>query len=392
MIERREIIDLSGEFGIEPNIVEKDYVLGWMLAGIYNNHSALRSEWLFKGGTCLKKCFFETYRFSEDLDFTITNSSTPDPDYYKREFIKTAQWLYDTAGIEILKDEIRFEVFNNPRGKPSCQGKIKAVGPTRSQRFQLSVKLDLTFDEITVLPSVQRKVHHPYSDNPENGISAQCYSFEEVFAEKIRALAERLRPRDLYDVVHLFRHGCDEESRKKVLDTLKKKCEFKGIPLPSMDILNSKPEHGELVSEWENMLAHQLPVLPPFEEFWKELPAVFDWLYKHIVKPVPQPIGSGRYEIDRTWQPPAMVHSWNLAVPLEKIRFAGTNRLCVNLGYQGSLRLIEPYSLKRTNDGNILLYAIKSDTGAVRAYRVDRIESVQITNRHFVPRYAVEFY
>ena len=26
---------------------------------------------VFKGGTCLKKCFFETYRFSEDLDFTV---------------------------------------------------------------------------------------------------------------------------------------------------------------------------------------------------------------------------------------------------------------------------------------------------------------------------------
>jgi len=29
-------------------------------------------SWAFKGGTCLKKCYFETYRFSEDLDFTLT--------------------------------------------------------------------------------------------------------------------------------------------------------------------------------------------------------------------------------------------------------------------------------------------------------------------------------
>lgn len=26
---------------------------------------------MFKGGTCLKKCYIETYRFSEDLDFTV---------------------------------------------------------------------------------------------------------------------------------------------------------------------------------------------------------------------------------------------------------------------------------------------------------------------------------
>lgn len=34
-------------------------------------HAATRDTWVFKGGTCLKKCFFETYRFSEDLDFTV---------------------------------------------------------------------------------------------------------------------------------------------------------------------------------------------------------------------------------------------------------------------------------------------------------------------------------
>jgi predicted nucleotidyltransferase component of viral defense system len=37
-----------------------------VLAGIYA-HEELANSWLFKGGTCLKKCFFETYRFSEDL-------------------------------------------------------------------------------------------------------------------------------------------------------------------------------------------------------------------------------------------------------------------------------------------------------------------------------------
>src|SRR5204863_3606540 len=49
---------------------EKDYVLGWFLAGIAD-HSEAGPRWVFKGGTCLKKCYFETYRFSEDLDFSL---------------------------------------------------------------------------------------------------------------------------------------------------------------------------------------------------------------------------------------------------------------------------------------------------------------------------------
>ena len=34
MIDRQEILELAGEVGLDPNVVETDYVLGWMLAGI----------------------------------------------------------------------------------------------------------------------------------------------------------------------------------------------------------------------------------------------------------------------------------------------------------------------------------------------------------------------
>ena len=74
MIDRREILDTAETFGLLPHVVEKDYVLGWVLAGIYGQRTLAKS-WIFKGGTCLKKCYFETYRFSEDLDFTLTDPS-----------------------------------------------------------------------------------------------------------------------------------------------------------------------------------------------------------------------------------------------------------------------------------------------------------------------------
>lgn len=77
VIDRAEILRLANEFGLEPRIVEKDYILGWVLAGIYRD-PLLSGTWVFKGGTCLKKCFFETYRFSEDLDFTVTDATQLD--------------------------------------------------------------------------------------------------------------------------------------------------------------------------------------------------------------------------------------------------------------------------------------------------------------------------
>ena len=48
-------MDLAREFGLAPNVVEKDYALGWLLAGI-SQQKELGSNWVFKGGTCLKKC------------------------------------------------------------------------------------------------------------------------------------------------------------------------------------------------------------------------------------------------------------------------------------------------------------------------------------------------
>ena len=63
MITKQNILERAAEWQLRPEVVEKDYVLGWLLVGIAQ-HPELRATWVFKGGTCLKKCYFETYRFS----------------------------------------------------------------------------------------------------------------------------------------------------------------------------------------------------------------------------------------------------------------------------------------------------------------------------------------
>jgi len=384
VIARQEVVDLAREFGLEPNVVEKDYVLGWLLAGIFN-HAALHSAWVFKGGTCLKKCYFETYRFSEDLDFTLADAGHLNQEFLSATFTEITQWVYEQTGIEIPADTVRFEIYQNPRGHLSVEGRVGYRGPLQRRGDPARVKLDLTDDEVLVLEPVAREVHHPYSDRPPEGIQARCYSYEEVFAEKLRALTERERPRDLYDVIHLYRHTGARPDRALLMRTLAQKCAYKGIAVPTMASLENKPERVELEAEWANMLGHQLPELPPFEQFWHELPEVFDWLHGAPEKaaPAPMPIAA---DVDTAWAPSPMVHAWHAAVPLEIVRFAA----CVELGYQGRRRLIEPYSLRRTKDNNLLLHAVKHETGEARSYRVDRIESATATRVTFVPRYAIE--
>lgn len=52
MINRRELLDAAQTLGLLPQVVEKDYVLGWVLASIYQQ-VALVESWIFKGGTRL---------------------------------------------------------------------------------------------------------------------------------------------------------------------------------------------------------------------------------------------------------------------------------------------------------------------------------------------------
>jgi len=390
LIDRQEVMDFSREFGLAAQVIEKDYTLGWLLAGIAA-HSEIGQSWIFKGGTCLKKCYFETYRFSEDLDFTLTNPDHINEEFLLATFAEIAGWVYDQSGIEIPADTIRFEIYENPRGKTASQGRIGYRGPMQRRGDAPRIKLDLTDDEILVLEPVMREVHHPYSDRPDDEIHVLCYSFEEVFAEKIRALVERLRPRDLYDVVDLFRRDNESTDRELIVRVLEKKCAYKSIEVPTIDILTSHPEMDDLKASWNNMLAHQLPALPSFDDHWDQLPDMFDWLYRRKEKKVYDVMPDDKdTPSDSSWKLPPMAQAWHTNAPLEIIRFAAAKRLCVDLKYKDENRLVEPYSIRKTENGDFILYAVRHEDGQPRSYRVDRIQGAAATNISFSPRYTIE--
>ena len=128
MISKNEILEQATQTNLHPHVVEKDYVLGWLLAGI-NQHPELKLAWGFKGGTCLKKCYFETYRFSEDLDFTLRDPSHIDENFLRTAFADIGEWIYDNSGIEMPADRMLFEIHRNSRGSESAQGRIYYRGP-----------------------------------------------------------------------------------------------------------------------------------------------------------------------------------------------------------------------------------------------------------------------
>ena len=56
----------------------------------------------------------------------------------------------------------------------------------------------------------------------------------------------------------------------------------------------------------------------------------------------------------------------------------------------GSVRRIEPYLLRQTLEGKLVLRAIRSDSGAHRSYRVDWMQGAVVTSQVFSPHYFVE--
>ncbi len=395
MITIDEIRETAAKVQLTNMVVEKDYALGWLLWGIHH-HPVAGKDWIFKGGTCLKKCYFETYRFSEDLDFSFIGNSRPTVDELTNILNEVSENVQEASGIEFPKASVQFEIFKNPRGSLSIQGGIKYRGPVRPQvglAQMPRIKIDITLDEPLVNPAVIRGVDHPYSDRPQNGISVLSYDYEEVFAEKVRALAQRLRPRDLYDVIHLYRRMDLNPNQSKVRSVLQSKCDLRDIAPPTLASIETHENRKFLESEWETQLKHQIPILPNFDSFLSELPDVLNWIQGEEAEEL-EIIGmndGAEQELNVKYESTEnILLVGQLTSFLDRIRFAAANRLKVRLGYSDEFRVIEPYSLARSSDGNLLLRAVRSDSGETRSYRWDRIQSVEVTQGAFTPKYIVE--
>ncbi len=286
-----------------------------------------------------------------------------------------------------------FRRKQNRRGKPTTEGRVAYHGPLDAPGTP-KIKIDLTSDEVLASAPELRDVHHPYGDGPEQPIRVRCYALTELFAEKIRALAERCRPRDLYDVVHVFRRFSGQLSAQAVSAALHAKCSFVGIAPPEYETIRKAAAAGDLEESWASMLTHQLPALPALDAFWDDLREMFEWLATSRA-----PRALPRAELARddlsSWVPSPRMARWGKGAPLEVVRFAGANRLRVELDYRPKAgrtgwRTCEPYSLRSTRTGHRILYVL-NDRRELRGYRVDRIANARATGQTFVPAFHVEF-
>lgn len=196
MIEPKEINKVAAVNRVNDRQIEKDYVLSWVLYAISKN-KILYNALVFKGGTVLKKAYFEDYRFSEDLDFTLVDKSVTN-EQIKTEFNNLFDFIKEEANIDLRIDEKKWTIHET--GSP--QFYIDYVASLQGNLGSRDLKIDITRGEILETGIEHRNIYRNYSDLEED-FALQCYSLAEVLIEKMAALMGRTEPRDLYDFWYL---------------------------------------------------------------------------------------------------------------------------------------------------------------------------------------------
>lgn len=196
MIEAKEINKVAAKNRVSDRQIEKDYVLSWVLFAISKN-KILSNALVFKGGTLLKKAYFEDYRFSEDLDFTLVDETVTN-EQIRSEFNKVFDFIKEEANIDMRIDEKKWTIHES--GSP--QFYIDYVASLQGNMGSRDLKIDITRGEILETEIENKSIFRTYSDLEED-FQLRCYSLAEVLIEKMTALMGRTEPRDLYDFWYL---------------------------------------------------------------------------------------------------------------------------------------------------------------------------------------------
>ena len=185
---RLKIQDQTQLKKVPQHVIEKDYALSYILAGIAK-HPVLSETLVFKGGTALKKIYFGDYRFSEDLDFSVLNAPKGDALVQAlSEAVEISKKLLNEYGAFSIELKRNPEHAPHPKGQEAFNIYLKFPWqPTPLCR----IKVEVTHDEPVILTPIKKPILHDYQELIECIVA--CYPIEEVIAEKLRALCKRIK-------------------------------------------------------------------------------------------------------------------------------------------------------------------------------------------------------
>ena len=269
---RSRLQEARRRLGIPWEVLERDYLLSWVLAGVVQV-PALSDTLVFKGGTALKKCYFGDYRFSEDLDFSGLEGVP------KGEKMELLVGQACEAAVKLVDEyapvEITCERYTEREPHPGGQEAFSIRGRLPWQNHaQTRVMIEVTVDERVLRPSEKRGIIHEYGEPLE--VDVNVYALEEVVAEKLRAILQqsdmferrgwsRSRARDYYDLWRVLDAYNDQMDLTGFDSLLREKCAVRGVSFAGPEDFFDERVLSYVGRTWYQWLGPLLPGLPSFE-------------------------------------------------------------------------------------------------------------------------------
>ena len=404
MISDKEIETKAAEFQLRPLEVQKDYVYGWLLKGLFQR-PALATQLVLKGGNALRKGYLPDTQFSKDLDFSARQAIPLQE--LEDELREVCDFVAGQTGVKFVdKISVREKALAIPEVE-ALEARLYFKSFYGEENLSLRTQLDITqFDRI-YLPVQSRQLLHAYSDQAECATTIQCHKLEEILASKLTTLLHRRNPADLFDLLYtiIFRDQFGV-NRREVVTTFLRKSIFESQPLVARDQLRAVPV-ADFSGLWRSLVA-PVASLFNFDFVAANFQGLINSLFGLVVPAPPTfaPAGIGvgprlRRPSGGFSRPIGMGYRNYFAADVRNtIIAAGRSQTMLELSYDGYDRLIEPYKLEyyvRKKDGRGLEYFWGWDTTGGKSRQVgikqficDKIQSVRPTTRSFQPRFVIE--
>jgi predicted nucleotidyltransferase component of viral defense system len=192
-------------------LIEKDYHLTRILHEISKRQI---KDLVFKGGTCLNKCYLDFYRLSEDLDFVYNkdvnelskNQLRKKLGEIKKEFFE----ILDKIELKVDKDLGKGWKMLTSKKRPGIVGleiisNYNSLIDNSPQKIKIEVSFRRKLRKLTKEKVIKHKFYNVLNEPIlSEDIKIEAIDLIENFAEKFRALYSRDEIRDIYDINYII--------------------------------------------------------------------------------------------------------------------------------------------------------------------------------------------
>ena len=382
MIYKNEIETKAKDFEIHVANVERDYVFGWLIFGIFTV-SNFKEKIFLKGGNALRKGYFKNTRFSSDLDFGIPDDI--DQNTLLGEINTVCDFIYKMAGIAFLKTDNKIEEKFSASEAPIPGLRVYEARIYfkdfygNPEHIKIRISMDITRFDKVLLPIQSVDLIHPYSDTNDIICKIRCMKLEEIIATKLKCLLQRQHAPDLFDYAYSIKLLGGELNKEEVVKALVQKTIFGRNPHVLKDILHKTP-------------------FDYFKEYWGKTIICA----KQFVFGVDEAINIFLSDLENLFSfyldngfTQFAYFGPELRMPIMK---AGREQTLLKIRYKGSDRIIEPYSLKylqRKDSTEREYFYVYNKSGGdnepgIRCFVAERIESIENTEEKFIPQFPIE--